>query len=149
MSFTACVAGLVAADRTGLLGAHGSWERVALAEVCGVLNGFAFKSALFRTSDGMPLIRIRDILHGDTETYYAGDYDPSYLVEHGDLVVGMDGDFNCALWRGRPALLNQRVCKLVPNETYYSRHLLAYALQGYLDAINASTRAKLTRCVKG
>jgi type I restriction enzyme S subunit len=75
----------------------------------------------------------------ETETYFDGQYDPNFLVEQGDLVVGMDGDFNCTLWRGQTALLNQRVCKLSPHEQFYRKKLLAYALPGYLKAINAET----------
>ena len=53
---------------------------------------------------------------GETSTYLNGEFDDAYVVQHGELLVGMDGDFNCALWQGRPALLNQRVCKVTPKE---------------------------------
>jgi len=53
--------------------------------------------------------------------------------------VGMDGDFNTGLWGSEAALLNQRVCKLSPNEKHYDKRLLAFALPGYLAAINANT----------
>jgi type I restriction enzyme S subunit len=76
-----------------------------------------------------------------TETGYDGDFDPTYLVEPGELVVGMDGDFRAALWRGPRALLNQRVCKLSPREEFYSPRLMIHAIPGYLDAINAKTSA--------
>ena len=36
----------------------------------------------------------------------------SFLVEPGELLVGMDGDFHCLPWRGEKASLNQRVCKI-------------------------------------
>jgi type I restriction enzyme S subunit len=45
------------------------WVRVFLADVAQVQNGFAFKSELFTHSDGMPLIRIRDIEDGYTEHF--------------------------------------------------------------------------------
>src|SRR5690606_22102882 len=44
-----------------------------------------------------------------------------------------------ALWGGPRALLNQRVCKITPDEAVYRRRFLAYVLPGYLDAINAHT----------
>jgi type I restriction enzyme S subunit len=81
------------------------------------------------------------VVRGWTETHFAGDFDPAYVVRHGDLVVGMDGDFNCALWAGGEALLNQRVCKLTPDERHYDLRLLAHALPGYFGAINAKTSA--------
>jgi type I restriction enzyme S subunit len=51
----------------------------------------------------------------------------------------MDGDFKIAPWRGPPALLNQRVCRLSVANHHYAKGLLAPVLQGYLDAINAKT----------
>ncbi len=141
MSFTESLEELVAANENGLLGIHPTWARVRLTEVCSVLNGFAFSSKKFKTQGGVPLIRIRNVIRGWTETYFDGEYDEEYLVEHGELVVGMDGDFNCALWAGRTALLNQRVCKLTPDEQFYDVRLLVHAIKGYLSAINSKTSA--------
>jgi type I restriction enzyme S subunit len=76
---------------------------------------------------------------GQTNTYYTGPYEDLYLVNQGDLLVGMDGDFNTGLWGTEAALLNQRVCKLSPNEKYYDKRLLSFVLPGYLAAINANT----------
>jgi type I restriction enzyme S subunit len=123
-----------------LLAAHPSWQRVPLGRVARVINGFAFKSAEFNTARaGMPLLRIRDIGHTDTEVYYDGSHDESYVVHRGDLIIGMDGDFNCALWAGRDALLNQRVCKVQVTTGDYDQKFLFYVLPGYLKAINDHT----------
>lgn len=139
MSFNESLEELVYANENGLLAIHPTWTRVKLADVCSILNGFAFSSKQFKPSGGKPLIRIRDVSRGWTETHFVGDYEPEYVVQQGDLIVGMDGDFKCALWSGEDALLNQRVCKLTVDERYYDKRLLAFALQGYLDAINAKT----------
>lgn len=139
MSFTESLDELVASDRSGLLAIAPGWARVRLGDVCSILNGFPFSSHHFGSEGGTPLIRIRDVLRGSTETHYLGEFDTNYLVRHGDLLVGMDGDFNCAAWAGPDALLNQRVCKLVPDEARYSRRFLLLALPGYLAAINRKT----------
>jgi type I restriction enzyme S subunit len=141
MSFTESLDDIVASNENGLLGAHSTWSRVRLGDVCAILNGFPFPSKQFRPSGGMPLIRIRDVLRGWSETYFVGDYDPEFVVRHGDLIVGMDGDFNCALWAGEDALLNQRVCKLETDDDFYDVRLLVHVLSGYLNAINAKTSA--------
>ena len=133
------VAELIDADTSGLLGKHATWERVPLAEVAAILNGAPFDSALFSTTEGMPLVRIRDVTTGQTNTYYTGTYEDAYLVHQGDLLVGMDGDFNSGFWGPKTALLNQRVCKISPIEAFYDKRLLALALPGYLAAINANT----------
>jgi type I restriction enzyme S subunit len=139
MAFTMTVAELIDADTSGLLGKHGTWERVPLQEVADILNGAPFDSALFNTTEGTPLIRIRDVTTGQTRTYYTGTYEDAYLVNQGDLLVGMDGDFNSAFWGPKKALLNQRVCKITPHELFYDKQLLALTLPGYLAAINANT----------
>lgn len=139
MAFTMTVAELIDADTSGMLGKHATWERVPLAEVATILNGAPFDSALFSTTEGMPLVRIRDVTTGQTSTYYTGPYEDEYLVQQGDLLVGMDGDFNSGFWGPKTALLNQRVCRISPVEPFYDKRLLAFTLPGYLAAINANT----------
>jgi type I restriction enzyme S subunit len=139
MAFTMSIAEVIAADTSGLLSKHTSWERVPLAQVAEIINGAPFDSSLFSNSDGMPLARIRDVLTGDTSTYYTGPYEETFIIRQGDLLVGMDGDFNSGFWGARPALLNQRVCKITPSEQHYDKRLLSLALPGYLAAINANT----------
>lgn len=115
------------------------WERVNLSLVAKVQNGFAFKSDFFDRATGMPLIRIRDIAGTETEHRYFGDFDSSYLVRTGDILVGMDGDFKAARWQGGEALLNQRVCRLTLTTDLYDSKFLFICLQPYLNAINAET----------
>jgi type I restriction enzyme M protein len=90
----------------------GEHPTVALGELCEIQSGAPFKSELFNTDEGFPLIRIRDIKPNRTETKYTGEYEREFVVQNGDLLVGMDGEFNTTLWAGGPALLNQRVCRL-------------------------------------
>ncbi len=139
MSFTANIDEVVAENRNRLLGKRPEWKRVRLKEVATILNGYPFESARFKRDAGAPLIRIRDIVPGKTETFYEGDFDPAFLVERGEILVGMDGDFHCQPWTGEKALLNQRVCKIVPNESRYAKQFLRYVLPGYLSAINEQT----------
>lgn len=139
MAFTAKIADIIAADKTGLLGCHASWQRVPLSAVASILNGAPFDAALFNATSGTPLARIRDVLGGATSTYYTGEYDDAYLLARGDLLIGMDGDFHTGYWGAQRALLNQRVCKLTVNPDFYDKKLLGFALPGYLAAINANT----------
>src|ERR1700733_5540661 len=95
MSFNDSIASLVEANPNGLLAAHCSWMRVPLGDVCEIQNGFPFESSRFNAEGrGAPLLRIRDVMRGETETYYDGPFDAAFTVNPGDLVVGMDGDFN-------------------------------------------------------
>lgn len=115
------------------------WVRVPLSDVADVQNGFAFSSDLFSSSDGAPLIRIRDISSESTQSFYTGEYSEEYVVRRGDILIGMDGDFNSAEWKGGDGLLNQRVCRLILKSQLYSRKFLFFCLQPFLNAINAET----------
>src|SRR3569833_2516416 len=119
MAFTLSVAELIDADTSGLLAKHPTWERVPLAHVASILNGAPFDSALFSATEGMPRVSIRDVIAGETSTGCTGPYGDVYLVQQGDLLVVMDGDFISVFWVSRTALLNQRVCKISPTDAYY------------------------------
>lgn len=102
------------------------WEIKKLGEVATILNGYAFDSNLFsEDSNDMPLIRIRDIKRGYTGTFYKGEYSDNYIIRKGDYLIGMDGEFNIAEWKGSDALLNQRVCKIIANKIK-DKYLLWY-----------------------
>jgi type I restriction enzyme S subunit len=90
------------------------WEVVMFSDVVNTLPGFAFSSKFFSKEKGIPLIRIRDLGKDSTETFYNGPYEEEYLVEKGDILVSMDGEFNVCLWKGPSGLLNQRVMKIWP-----------------------------------
>ena len=139
MALTVPVSEIVEKTNNPLLAKHESWERVLLGDIATVQNGFAFKSSQFTTDEGFPIIRIRDVGKDKSETNYVGEYDPAFVVRAGDLLVGMDGDFNCARWRGPDSLLNQRVCRIILTSHDYHPKFLDYALPGYLKAINDVT----------
>ncbi|MGA7385887.1 MAG: restriction endonuclease subunit S, partial [Methylocella sp.] len=141
MSFSANVSELVGSSDDPLLAAAEHWDRIELKKVATILNGYPWRSDSFNDRVGAPVIRIRDVTSGQTKTFYDGPIVSGYWIENGDLIVGMDGDFNCLIWSGGRALLNQRVCKLAPNESQYSKRLLAYILPGYLKAINEATHS--------
>ena len=97
-----------------------------LPEVCTIQYGFPFDSAKFSDSNGMPLIRIRDVVRGYSETYTTEAYKSEYIVHENDLLIGMDGEFNIAKWGKTPALLNQRVCRLAPNDSIDKDYLFYF-----------------------
>lgn len=140
MSFNSTPKELIEQNINGLLSIHDSWQRIPMDAIAKITNGFAFKSSEFNTNkDGLPLIRIRDVLKGNTSTYYSGPVPEGYWVNQEDLIVGMDGDFNTTIWCSEPALLNQRVCKIAIDEKNYSKKFFFHTLPGYLSAINANT----------
>jgi type I restriction enzyme S subunit len=139
MSLTIAPAQIVEESSSPLLAAHSSWERRPLGEVATILNGYAFPSKQFTPDRGTPLIRIRDISSESTTVRFVGDYDERYIIQPGELLVGMDGDFKCARWRGPEALLNQRVCKITPDPKQLDLDFLTHLLPGYLQAVHDLT----------
>lgn len=108
-------------------------KRVKLVDYAKVQYGFAFNSKLFTDdSANIPLIRIRDVLPGKSSTYYLGEYSDEYIVKKGDILVGMDGNFNLEKWNDRNGLLNQRVCKIFTKD---ARMLLDGFLYHYLKPV--------------
>ena len=110
-----------------------------LMDVCDIQYGYAFDSKKFSDdSSFIPLIRIRDVKRGYSETFYSGTYSKEYIVHRNDLLIGMDGEFNIARWSSNEALLNQRVCKIVAkngtNEEY-----LRFAMSRKLKEIEEKT----------
>lgn len=109
-----------------------------LPEICTIQYGFPFDSSKFSTSEGMPLIRIRDVVRGYSETFTTEEYKEEYIVNKDDLLIGMDGEFNIAKWGKTPALLNQRVCRLLPMPEV-DKNYLFYFMPSALKRIEEKT----------
>ena len=106
-----------------------------------VISGFPFNSELFNTDgNGIPLIRIRDVQRGFSETYTTESFDEHYRIRNGELLIGMDGMFDIARWKDNDAALNQRVCclrmKSSENDTF-----IQYLVQPILKHIENGTNA--------
>jgi type I restriction enzyme, S subunit len=116
------------------------WEVKRLGELLEIKNGFAFDSKNFKVEKGVPLIRIRDLKEGrGTAVNFDGEYKDEYLCKPGDFLIGMDGEFGCYEWKGEPALLNQRVCRLENfNDRLLSRFLF-HGINKYLREIEDVT----------
>ena len=104
-----------------------------LIDLCNIQYGYAFDSSNFTDDESyLPLVRIRDVKRGFSETYYSGEYPEEYVIHTGALLIGMDGEFNIARWKSRSALLNQRVCRIIAKENTdeeYLRFALVKALK--------------------
>lgn len=127
-------------DWLGEIPSH--WDVISGKWIVNFTYGFPADSKLFSIEKkGLPLIRIRDIYSTDTEVYYEGnDYPAESIINNGDLLIGMDGDFNVARWNGAKAILNQRVCKFEDSKML-SKSYMFYILPLILNKINATKYA--------
>jgi type I restriction enzyme, S subunit len=113
------------------------WKSKTLGDNIKILSGFAFDADHFTNGEGIPLIRIRDLAKEKTEVNYNGFFKDDYVVKNGDLLVGMDGEFHTVLWKGKKALLNQRVCKLTTlDENMLDQTFLFYRIISEIRKIN-------------
>ena len=110
-----------------------------LGELVEILSGFAFDSEKFGDSGEMPIVRIRDVIRGHSSTFYNGEFDKKYVLRDGDMLIGMDGEFNLAKWQGGPAVLNQRVCRISASSGILDDGFLFRFLPSALKAIEDVT----------
>ncbi|MDE0134107.1 MAG: restriction endonuclease subunit S [Acidimicrobiaceae bacterium] len=70
------------------------WDIGRLCDVVDLTNRYPFDSEMFDPTEGMPLVRIRDLYTDETEVKWSGEVVPEALIDDGDILIGMDGDFN-------------------------------------------------------
>ncbi len=105
-----------------------------------LVQGYPFSSELFNESgQGLPLVRIRDVKRGRSDTYTTETCPSAQTVEDGAILIGMDGEFNLGRWSGGRAALNQRVMMLGPSKDGTSVEFAALWLEPQLQSIHAST----------
>lgn len=112
------------------------WEVKFVKEVATVTYGFPFKSREFQTDRiGTPVIRIRDILSGSSETFTEEKAEPKYHVKNGHILIGMDGDFHMNIWSSGHAYQNQRVARFESKGEIGNFHLFL-ALEKPIQELN-------------
>lgn len=116
-----------------------NWRSAPLKQLAEITYGFPADSAYF-TNDprAIPLIRIRDITSGRSETNYSGIYPKEAVIDDGDVLIGMDGEFNLRIWNGGHSLLNQRCCRVAGTDQIATKYL-SYALSCALTLIHDLT----------
>lgn len=88
-----------------------SWTKTDIYSLANIIYGAPFASKQFNAAgEGKPIIRIRDLKDQQFATYTTEVHPKGYLLQPGDIVVGMDGEFRPYIWGNDEAWLNQRVC---------------------------------------
>ena len=89
------------------------WKVKSIFEELDVQYGYPFSTELFtETETSIPVVRIRDIVANTVSAYTTEDTDSKYLLNKGDLVIGMDGNFHINYWSDDISYLNQRSVRL-------------------------------------
>lgn len=108
----------------------------SLDNIVTLFSGNAWKSASFKQIGKMPIIRIQNI--GDNKSkefiYWDEEYNDNFIVNKGDLLLSLSGSIKLDFWDGEPALLNQRIVKIIPKKGI-DTHWLFFQLKNYIRKI--------------
>ncbi|PAM93181.1 hypothetical protein B4N84_19580 [Flavobacterium sp. IR1] len=109
------------------------WGVENLFQISNVQYGFSFSTEFFNeTSNGVPIIRIRDILNNSISNYSNQEnIDNKYIINKGDILVGMDGNFHINYWSKDNCYLNQRVVMI--KETLLPNIYTRYQIEPYIQ----------------
>lgn len=120
--------------------AGGPWRVSTVADICEMRNGHGFGPDDWSDA-GLPIIRIQNLNGGKSFDYFAGEPDPRWLVEPGQLLFAWAGtkgvSFGPTVWRGPLGVLNQHIFKVYPKEGI-DPDWLYWALRHVTDRIEGS-----------
>lgn len=105
------------------------WGKTKIKFHFNLVGGFPFDSKLITNEvTEYPIIRIGNVTSGKIDVFYEGELiDKIPVVENGDYVVSLTGDFSIREWNNRKSLLNQR-CGLFKSRNNSSIRFLYYLL---------------------
>ena len=114
------------------------WKVGSPYEYVKVVYGAPYKSAKFNDNgEGLPLIRIRDLKDCNPQFYTPEILPQTEYVNKGDIIAGMDAEFVPHIWKGNTGLLNQRVCKLMPQRTSISNLFVLHLMKPELEFVQS------------
>lgn len=112
-----------------------NWNDTNIYAISNIIYGAPFASKLFNTDGlGKPIIRIRDLKEQEFVTFTTEEHPKGHLIQPGDIVVGMDGEFRPYIWGNEPAWLNQRVC-IFENNRPQGKAFVLYTIRPLLNKI--------------
>lgn len=104
------------------------WRTAPFSALADYVNGRAFKPEDWGTV-GLPIIRIAQITNPNAETnFFDGEVDPRNLIDTDDLIFSWSATLAVMRWNKGPAILNQHLFKVTPNEGV-DRNWLRYRLE--------------------
>ncbi len=117
------------------------WKVADIYSIANIIYGAPFASKLFNIDgEGIPIVRIRDLKNQELVTYTTEKHPKGYLIKHGDIVVGMDGEFRPYIWGNDEAWLNQRVC-IFDNKREMGKAFLYCTIKPLLHSVEATELA--------
>jgi type I restriction enzyme, S subunit len=127
------------------------WEWISIGETGEYINGFAFKPS-HRDAGGLPIVRIQNLTNESKPLNTTTIEVPSdYKIDTGDMLMSWSATLDVFVWQRGPALVNQHIFKVVPDERVMSKSLLFYWLKQAIqelqktDHLHGSTMMHINR----
>lgn len=101
------------------------WEVLPIDEIADFLNGLALQKIPPKDENYLPVIKIRELRQGVTESSdrASPDLDKRYIVDDGDVLFSWSGSLEVCIWCGGKGALNQHLFKVTsltyPKWFYY------------------------------
>lgn len=127
------------------------WTKKTLIEIGTYINGRAFTPEDWKTS-GVPIIRIENLNNPKAVyNYYQGEIEEQHKVNNGDILVSWSASLDTYIWNNGPAVLNQHIFKVIPNEELVDKEFLFFilkkAMKGLTDLVHGATMKHVNRPV--
>lgn len=109
------------------------WKVVSLVDIADFLNGLAMQKYRPTSEEFLPVIKIRELRQGFTESTEKARIDlaQKYIVNNGDILFSWSGSLECVLWASGKGALNQHLFKVTPK--IYTKWFSYFSIHTHLE----------------
>ncbi len=126
--------------------------RLPLGKLGSYINGRAFRPSEWSQTSGLPIIRIANLTNDKAIfDYFDGSVADKHIINDGDIVVSWSATLDAFVWNRGPAVLNQHIFKVIPNNNIvvkeYLYFVLLVAMRGLSELVHGATMKHVTKPV--
>lgn len=121
------------------------WRMGTLDEIAEYLNGLACQQYESLTADYLPVIKIKELRQGFTDTdssKVVPNVPTKYIIKNGDVIFSWSATLFVDLWSGGKAVLNQHLFKVTSKE--YPKWFYLLSTKHHIDRWTREISAKAT-----
>ena len=121
------------------------WRMGTLDEIAEYLNGLACQQYESFTADYLPVIKIKELRQGFTDTdssKVVPNVPTKYIIKNGDVIFSWSATLFVDLWSGGKAVLNQHLFKVTSKE--YPKWFYLLSTKHHIDRWTREISAKAT-----
>jgi len=124
--------------------AEESWERKSLDQIANYLNGLALQKYPANNGEPLPVIKIRELNQGITESTdkCSRELPEQYIIQDGDILFSWSGSLQIMIWHDGEGALNQHLFKVTSEN--YPKWFYYLATKRHLENFRAIAESKST-----